>query len=787
MQQIVKRSFVFLVVLVLGLAMSFSFNVGNVSAAAKTKKITLKATATTMEVGDTVTVKVSKVKPAKASKNVKWSIVKGKAFAKLTKKKKTSVVVQGKKAGTVTLKATAKKGKAKKTIKLAITNKVLLGYILVGYFDTSKINGIDLAEAPVVKVYNAEQQVYEDGVFDEATLVGNFVRFTDTVGDKKADLLEVVKFKDGETVWDKNVRWLDGTGVDMEPALSDDAAKAVFEGAAAEQRIPMGERLLSEHGITDYSGVNDFYNDDTEVYWNHNNWFKQKSGDGLILLENYKTNMQSTWWACVMSSAETVLEWYGQRGDLNELDLAALRTKDTSKRIARGSSLKEQINMFNRLSELGLTCEWTLESSFDDEYALYDPDFIKGHLQQGHPILLIWNSWGGHGTTIIGYDDMNTETVSDDVLIIEDPYDTTDQLNDGYDIEPYERVAYGLSNLGEDEIQGVRYLVAYPKDEAVWDGYTPSTDGTVADRPANSYEGFTDLNTVRLNSKLLPQIQADLQEYYLKDAAEDADIWDWVMYDENAKVGGPLAYDLNEWDANYNKSPYYMFHDYYAGENPTGTLQILKNYKTILQSTEWACGCTAANMVIEHFGKNEAEPYLTDMKLSTMRQEGKAGATFVSGLEEVFAGLNETSEDKWNVFTNYDTIYDEDDEVHYLKSNPDYGMEWNLVPYLIEHNIPIMVGWDEWGGHWQTIIGYDNMGTDPTEDDVLILADSYDTTDHYWDGYVVESFERLMFGWNAQFEARDSKYGDDAVDEGVFVVAFPTNGYEDVLKELKLK
>ena len=58
-----------------------------------------------------------------------------------------------------------------------------------------------------------------------------------------------------------------------------------------------------------------------------------------------------------------------------------------------------------------------------------------------------------------------------------------------------------------------------------------------------------------------------------------------------------------------------------------------------------------------------------------------------------------------------------------------------------------MVMWHEWGGHYQTIIGYDNMGTEATCDDVILLMDSYDTTDHNQDGYVVESFERLIYDW----------------------------------------
>jgi hypothetical protein len=38
-------------------------------------------------------------------------------------------------------------------------------------------------------------------------------------------------------------------------------------------------------------------------------------------------------------------------------------------------------------------------------------------------------------------------------------------------------------------------------------------------------------------------------------------------------------------------------------------------------------------------------------------------------------------------------------------------------------------------GHWEVIIGYDDMGTPYVYDDVVILADPHDTFDHYQDGY----------------------------------------------------
>ena len=60
---------------------------------------------------------------------------------------------------------------------------------------------------------------------------------------------------------------------------------------------------------------------------------------------------------------------------------------------------------------------------------------------------------------------------------------------------------------------------------------------------------------------------------------------------------------------------------------------------------------------------------------------------------------------------------------------------------------PIMVENVEWGGHWRVIIGYDTCGTENTLDDVLIMADSYDTSDHYQDGYAVNNAERFFSMW----------------------------------------
>jgi hypothetical protein len=60
----------------------------------------------------------------------------------------------------------------------------------------------------------------------------------------------------------------------------------------------------------------------------------------------------------------------------------------------------------------------------------------------------------------------------------------------------------------------------------------------------------------------------------------------------------------------------------------------------------------------------------------------------------------------------------------------------------------------------------DSNRTETTQDDVLILADPYDRTDHREDGYIVYPFENLYEGlWR--------NYYDPDFDWGLFVAVFP--------------
>ena len=58
---------------------------------------------------------------------------------------------------------------------------------------------------------------------------------------------------------------------------------------------------------------------------------------------------------------------------------------------------------------------------------------------------------------------------------------------------------------------------------------------------------------------------------------------------------------------------------------------------------------------------------------------------------------------------------------------------------------PILILSNDYGGHYNIIIGYDDMGTEGYYlDDVIILADPYDETDHISDGYIIWGYPKLF-------------------------------------------
>lgn len=173
-------------------------------------------------------------------------------------------------------------------------------------------------------------------------------------------------------------------------------------------------------------------------------------------------------------------------------------------------------------------------------------------------------------------------------------------------------------------------------------------------------------------------------------------------------------------------SAYYVIRDYYNLKSE-GSLHILSNFQTYQQTTEYSCGCASALMVLHYFGNDD----YNELELCELLGTDTEAGTAVEGIAEFFASLG------WNTDFHAATEYRFD--------SIEESESWLLG--CLDGGVPVMVDWEDWAGHWQVVIGLDTCGTDDPYDDVLIVADPYDITDHYQDGYYTIPFGRFFDMW----------------------------------------
>ncbi|MEG0403683.1 MAG: C39 family peptidase [Anaerorhabdus sp.] len=219
------------------------------------------------------------------------------------------------------------------------------------------------------------------------------------------------------------------------------------------------------------------------------------------------------------------------------------------------------------------------------------------------------------------------------------------------------------------------------------------------------------------------------------------------------------AVDLEEYGADsveragdHEGTPYFTQLDFYNMES-TDTLTILPKFKTYQQTSEWSCGVVSALMVLDYYGKLGD---FNEETLSEFRTNGLAyEATSLESMIKIFEGVSG---------------FELDSTYNYTEENFD-DISLEMIQDSLKNNVPVMVAWNDWGGHWQVIIGYDTMGTETQQDDVIIVADSYDTTDHNQDGYGVYSAERFFYNWT-MYDFFSENYGINERDR-LFITAKP--------------
>jgi len=194
----------------------------------------------------------------------------------------------------------------------------------------------------------------------------------------------------------------------------------------------------------------------------------------------------------------------------------------------------------------------------------------------------------------------------------------------------------------------------------------------------------------------------------------------------------PITRSLNDQGADrYDRkgdhpdSPYFYSADFYNMQS-TDTRFILPKFKTIQQTSWWSCGPASVMMVLDHYGVlgNWNEESLAALR--TDHSDRHIGTC----LDQMIEMLNGAG--CFDLVTTYD-YKDKLDEISFA-----------FFREQIKAGYPVLVGWNDWGGHWEVIIGYDTMGTESEGDDVLIFADPFDTSDHNQDGCGVVSADRFL-------------------------------------------
>ena len=208
-----------------------------------------------------------------------------------------------------------------------------------------------------------------------------------------------------------------------------------------------------------------------------------------------------------------------------------------------------------------------------------------------------------------------------------------------------------------------------------------------------------------------------------------------ILKGVDGKIAGPAARMEQQ---KYQNSPYYKKIDFYAG-SPSKTLQKLAYFKTYQQTSDYTCGAACAVMAFYWFGiTNLSEDALTkEMDIrqdDNPREDGSFGCT-TAALAQAFRSRG------FGVLSSADT---QDKNGRSFATAAQFAQ---TVQDNIKNNRVMLTENSDWGGHWMVLIGYDDMGTDTLEDDILLFADPYDTTDHNQDGYRIKSLQHYFYEW----------------------------------------
>lgn len=161
-------------------------------------------------------------------------------------------------------------------------------------------------------------------------------------------------------------------------------------------------------------------------------------------------------------------------------------------------------------------------------------------------------------------------------------------------------------------------------------------------------------------------------------------------------------------------SRYYVLDIRQGLPRPGLTLLTVDSYQ---QTTEYTCGPASVITLLRYFGRNGDE-------MQIAKEMGTSTTTGTTP-EQMTDWLNKNG---------FQAAWSEEGSLEMILEN-------------LEKQVPVLVEWSDWGGHWVVAIGYDTRNTANLMDDVIIFADPYDHHDDNPDGLDWFNAQRFYYMW----------------------------------------
>lgn len=184
-------------------------------------------------------------------------------------------------------------------------------------------------------------------------------------------------------------------------------------------------------------------NDHKEAGYNkHTDYYNLGNEGSRLLLKNYQILQQTMYASCGICSTGSIIKHYGFEADTSYYDLEeklalsfnALHNVDINQYgIPSMKHLKEALQYWGYSGYVGYTS--TGNQPRFTNYAQWSA-FLKYHLANDRPISFGANAGSAHFITVIGFDDMGTDYIYDDVIITSDSADYNDHYQDSYVVYP---------------------------------------------------------------------------------------------------------------------------------------------------------------------------------------------------------------------------------------------------------------------------------------------------------------------------------------------------------------